>query len=124
MDNTLLIILTTGKEDRGGKATLAYSMGVSALALGLPTKVFLTLNGTAWAYTGESEEVKIDGFDPLSELINEYLELGGEILACQPCQEFFCRALIRADAEVIKGVKTVGLTSVVEEALVSTTATF
>jgi predicted peroxiredoxin len=41
-----MIVLTTGKQDRGTRATLAFCWGCTALALGQRVSMFLTMEGT------------------------------------------------------------------------------
>ena len=51
-----LIILTTGKQDRGTRATLAFSWGRAALAMGQEVTMYLTMDGTVWAMRGSVRE--------------------------------------------------------------------
>jgi predicted peroxiredoxin len=57
MANKMLIILTTGPEDRGNRATLAFSMGVASLISGVETTIYMTMGGTFWARTKAGEKV-------------------------------------------------------------------
>ena len=45
MANKMLLIVTTGPEDRGNRATLAFSMGVAALISGVEAHIYLTMGG-------------------------------------------------------------------------------
>ena len=90
MANRLLIILTTGAEDRGNRATLAFAMGVASLISGVETTIFMTMGGAFWSRDASCEQVRIDGFDPLSVYVEQYREAGGRVLVCSPCNEFFC----------------------------------
>ena len=54
----LLITITTGKQDRGSKATLAFSWGCAALAMGQSVCIYLSMDGTVWAAKGA---MKTDG---------------------------------------------------------------
>lgn len=111
----MLIILTTGPEDRGNRATLAFSMGVAALISGIETAIYLTMGGTFWSRQSAKSKVHIDGFDPLSEYIDQYTEAGGRILVCSPCDDFYCA--IGDQAPRIEGAELSGLTHVVDLAL-------
>ena len=86
----LLITLTTGKQDRGTRATLALSWGCTSLAMGQKVSIFFTMDGTVWASKGATKGVKVDGFEPLKEYLEQFIELGGEILVCAPCSEYYC----------------------------------
>ena len=78
----LLVVLTTGNDDGGERATLAFSSACSAAVLGKKTTVFLVGDGTYWGYENHGKDVQQPGFPPLEALINEFIELGGEILVC------------------------------------------
>jgi len=61
-----IVVLTTGKGDRGTRATLAFSWACISLALGRPTSVYLTMEGTIWALKNATHGVRVDGFEPLA----------------------------------------------------------
>jgi predicted peroxiredoxin len=85
-----MIVLTTGKQDRGTRATLAFSWGCAALAMGQTVAVYLTMDGTVWASKGAADNVSVAGFETLDCYIEQFLALGGEILVCAPCSEYYC----------------------------------
>ena len=109
-----LIILTTGKQDRGTRATLAFSWGCAALAMGQDVTMFLTMEGTVWAVRGAVREVEVGGFEPLEDYLEQFLALGGELLVCAPCSEYYC-ALDRDSipTQVIQGAQLAGLATIV-----------
>jgi len=72
-------------EDQGKRATLAFSAACTALALDLDTQVYLIGDGSYWAYEGAGADVHQKGFPPLLELIDTFLELGGEVNICAAC---------------------------------------
>ena len=86
----MLIALTTGKTDRGTRATLAFSWGCAALAMGMKVTIFMTMEGTIWAARGAAAGVEVAGFEPLDSYYEQFLALGGEILVCAPCTEYYC----------------------------------
>ena len=86
----IMITLTTGKQDRGTRATLALSWGCAALAMGQNVSLFLTMDGTVWASKGSAKEVIVAGFEPLEDYFDQFAELGGELLVCAPCTEYYC----------------------------------
>ena len=112
-----LIVLTTGKQDRGARATLAFSWACSALALGKKTALFLTMDGTVWALDGAASGVQVQGFEPLDNYIETFRSLGGQILVCAPCSEYYC-SLPRRGARVplTEGAELAGLATVVAAA--------
>ena len=121
MQDRLMIILTTGPEDRGNRATLAFAMGVSSLVSGVDTTVFMTMGGTFWSRQSACSKVHIDGFDPLSSHIEQFADLGGKVLVCSPCHEFYCS--VAKDAQLLPGAELAGLTHVVDQVLSASVVT-
>ena len=113
--NKMLVILTTGPEDRGNRATLAFSMGLASLISGVDTTIYLTMSGTFWSRQGAGSTVHIEGFEPLGVYMKQYIEAGGRILVCSPCDAFYCS--IANDKPLIKGAELSGLTTIVDIAL-------
>lgn len=85
-----MIVLTTGKQDRGTRATLAFSWGCAALAMGQRVAIYLTMDGTIWSGKGSCRGVAVNGFEPLEGYVEQFLDLGGEMLVCAPCYEYYC----------------------------------
>lgn len=85
---TLTILLMSGREDGGKRATLAFVAAVSAAAMERPVQVFLAGDGVCWGDPDQALQVEMKGFPPLAELIREYLDLGGELLACSTCERY------------------------------------
>jgi uncharacterized protein len=113
--NKLLLILTTGAEDRGSRATLAFAMGVASLVSGVDTHLFLTMSGAFWSREASLRKIRIEGFEPLAVYVEHYREAGGRILVCSPCNEFYCS--ISKESALIQGAELTGLTAVVDLAL-------
>lgn len=112
-DINMMITLTTGKQDRGTRATLALSWGCAALAMGQKVSLFLTMDGTVWASKGSGKDVSVAGFEPLEEYFEQFTELGGELLVCAPCTEYYCSVdkdkldgVLRSEAE-LTGLATI-----------------
>ena len=81
-----MVMLTSGSNDGGKRATLAFAAACAALSLDLDTHVFLIGDGSHWAYEGNSDPVNEPGFPRLSELMDEFTDLGGEIYICATCE--------------------------------------
>ena len=116
MSNNLdsMIVLTTGKQDRWTRATLAFSWGCAALAMGKKVSIYMTMDGTIWATRGAMEGVEVGGFEPLSDYLEQFFALGGAILVCAPCSEYYCafdRSQIRST--MIEETEQVGLATIV-----------
>lgn len=115
MSKKMLIILTTGTEDRGNRATLAFSMGVTSLISGVETFLYLTMGGTIWSRQEAINSVVVSGFEPLQVYAEQFMEAGGRILVCSPCNEFYCAA--SDTSTMLAGAEISGLTHVVDLAL-------
>ena len=121
MANKMLLIVTTGPEDRGNRATLAFSMGVAALISGVEADIYLTMGGAFWSRRESITSVQIDGFEPLEVYVDQFVEAGGRILVCSPCHDFYCS--IAGKPGVMEGAQLVGLTHVVDLALEASVVT-
>lgn len=122
----LLLVLTEGKADNGRKATITFSMGLSALAMGLEVTVFLTSDGAIWGYDKSGYGISVPGFLPLEELIAQYSESGGNLLLCSTCH-MTCGAgdpRLAPNVEKLPKVEVAGMASVIEFAIGGTTMTF
>lgn len=115
MTSKLLVILTTGAEDRGARATLAFAMGVTACISGVEVTLFLTMSGAVWSRERSLSRVHVDGFEPLAAYVDQYREAGGKVLVCSPCSAFHCA--MAPDAPLLPGAELVGLGTVVDLAL-------
>jgi len=85
IDTNVVIMLTAGKADNGKKATLAFSCALASLMMGNTTAMFLTGDATVWGYRGSAEGISVQGFPPLSELIDQFLDASGRLILCSVC---------------------------------------
>jgi len=109
-----LVVLTNGKQDRGTRATLAFAWACTSLAMGKTTALYLTMDGTLWSMKNSADGVRVEGFEPLTEYIDQFLLLGGELLVCAPCSEYYCSFdRSKIGVSLIDGCKVVGLSTVV-----------
>lgn len=113
--NKLLIIVTTGPEDRGNRATLAFAMGVSALIQGIDVTIYLTMGGTFWSRQNAADRIHIEGFEPLADFLSQFMENGGNLMVCSPCDAFYCS--IAKGAPLVDGAERCGLGHIVDLAL-------
>jgi predicted peroxiredoxin len=79
------VILASGAEDGGKRATLAFSAALTAASMEQNTLVFLVGDGAHWAYEGRAGGVHVSGFPALAELIESFSETGGQIVLCSAC---------------------------------------
>lgn len=104
----MLVILKTGKQDRGMSATLALGWACTALAMNKSVTLYLTMDGTIWAIQGAAKNIQVDGFEPLSEYMENFIALGGKIIVCAPCTEYYCALPQEGDKEQLIPVAVVG----------------
>lgn len=82
--NRTLINLATGLED-SERVTVAFLVAGAALEQGREVAMFLTKEAVRLATPGYGEAVACEGCPPLSRLIEQFAERGGELLACPIC---------------------------------------
>jgi len=85
--NDCVVILTSGQEDAGKRATLAFSLACTAQSMDRASYVFMIGDGVHWAYEGHGDGVQVAGFPALNELIETFVELGGVIFVCSTCDK-------------------------------------
>ncbi len=84
MAGKFCVSLTRSLDDPD-RATVAYVIANAAVASGQETMVFLSIDGVRLAVAGTAEAVHEEGFQPLKDLMNSFVEAGGSILVCSPC---------------------------------------
>lgn len=115
-ENNVVVVLTTGKQDRGTRATLAFAWACTALAMGKSVSLYLTMDGTIWAMKGTMKGLKVEGFEPLPQYLEQFLLLGGELMVCAPCSEYYCSFdRDKISSTLIPEAKLVGLTTIVSK---------
>ena len=83
----LVVLLSGGPKDGGKRATLAFTAACTSIAMGRATLIFLAGEGSCWAYEGTTQSVAVKGFPPLSDLVADFQELGGELYICSSCDQ-------------------------------------
>lgn len=120
------VILASGPEDGGKRATLALAAACTAQAMDLNTIVFLVGDGVHWGYDGAAERVHAPGFPALAELMESFVESGGEVLLCSACDSV-CALPIGPEGRPLKrrrGVRLQGLAAVLSHTLRGSSVTF
>ena len=84
MAEKVLVNLTTGMED-GEKVTVAFLVAGAALGKGKQVAMFLTKDAVRLAVPGTAEGTFCDGCPPLERIFGQFIEGGGELLACPFC---------------------------------------
>lgn len=122
----VVVILTVGKSDNGKNATLAFSCGLSALAMGYSASVFLTSDGAVWGYRGSAAGITVQAFPPLTDLIQQFQEDGGRIILCSVCHRT-CSIGSPEDmptSEKLPGTEVGGFATIIELAVDGASITF
>ena len=101
----VVINLATGLED-AERVTVAFLVGTAALDAGKQVTMFLTKEAIRVALPGGAEAVACEGCPPLSRLLQQFADGGGELLVCPIC--FNARKL--ADAELVGNARLAGAT--------------
>jgi sulfur relay (sulfurtransferase) complex TusBCD TusD component (DsrE family) len=125
---SLTVLLTCGLEDGGRKAAIAFGVALSALVEGTPTRVFLPLESVVIATPRGVAGIHPRGFsDPLSNYVEHFLDLGGELEVCASCYEEYCRhlpALEEGKSPLREGTQIKGLSSIATRVLYERVLTF
>lgn len=99
----------TCSTDNTDKATVAFVVANAAAASDKETMVFLSTEGVRLAAAGVADSIAEEGFAPLKQLMDSFIEAGGKILVCSPC--FKKRGLpedkLIAGATIVGGAKLV-----------------
>lgn len=109
MATTILTHCTRGREDPE-RATLPFIVANVAASADQPAIVLLTIDGVWVATKGYADTIQKEGFPPLREIIQSFIENEGEIWACGACTK--PRGI--TDADMIPGARIVTAAMVVE----------
>jgi tRNA 2-thiouridine synthesizing protein D len=83
------VITLSFNKDSEGRVTLAFTLGVAAVDKGLKTTLVLLVDGVHVALNGYADDIDIgEPFLPVKDLMEVYLEHGGEIAVCGACWRF------------------------------------
>ncbi len=121
-----VVMLATGDSDGGKRATLAFATACVAMSMELDTQVFLIGDGSHWAYEGCCEPVAHTGFPALKDLVESFMEMGGQIYICSACDQA-CTIEMAADGRFKRrrvGIQPRGLAAVLDHTVGGTTVTF
>jgi predicted peroxiredoxin len=83
-DDKVVINLATGLED-AERVTVAFLVGGAALEKGKKVAMFLTKEAVRLGLPAYAEAVACEGCPPLSRLVQQYADGGGELLVCPIC---------------------------------------
>src|SRR4051794_37600137 len=83
-DGKVVINLATGHED-ADKGTGAFLVSTGGLAAGKQVVTFLTKEAVRLGLPGYGEAIESAGAPPVSRLLEQYAEGGGELFVCPVC---------------------------------------
>lgn len=106
-----LVIVSTHSEDDPERAIIPFVLGLTALSSGMESVIVLQVMGVYMAKKGFAQNVHEQAFPPVNELMDTYLESGGNILVCNPCMKK--RGLEASD--LIEGAVVVNAPTIVKE---------
>lgn len=109
MLNNFGINLTRSIDD-ADRSTVALVVANAAVASGKNTMIFLSSEGVRLAVKGVAETIHEEGFQPMADLVKNYLAAGGVLWVCSPC--FKKRGFTESD--LIEGATIVGGAKLVE----------
>jgi uncharacterized protein len=104
------LVSMTNAMNNPDKATVGFVVANAAVASGQETVVFLNVEGAYLAAIGYAEEIHEEGFAPLKQLMDQFVEAGGTLWVCSPC--FKKRNL--EEENLIEGATIVGGAKLVE----------
>ena len=81
MADKVVINLASGLDD-SERVTVAFLVGGAALEQDKQVAMFLTKEAIRLALPGYAEAVACDGCPPLSKLLEQFADGGGELLVC------------------------------------------
>ena len=84
MADKVVINLATGLEDQE-RVIVAFLVGSAAVEQGKQVVTFLTKEAVRLAVRGVAVGVACEGCPPLERVFGQYLEGGGELMACPFC---------------------------------------
>lgn len=79
------VVSITHAEDDADKATVGFVVANAAVASGMETVVFLSTEGVRLSQKDVAARIHEEGFAPLQDLIQGFVEAGGQIWVCSPC---------------------------------------
>jgi predicted peroxiredoxin len=102
-------IVCNGTENKNLFPT--FILGSAAIALGHEVVLFFTPSGAPALKKGFLEQVKGKGLPDMMEMVNDFLDLGGRIVAC----ELFVGVHDMSEDELREGVEVVGGTGFISD---------
>lgn len=80
-----LVVSITCAKDNPDKATVGMVVANAGVASGQETIVFFSTEGARLGTQGYADDIREEGFKPMKELIDAFVENGGTFWVCTPC---------------------------------------
>ena len=107
--NPIMIHNSHGKDDVE-RASLAFVIGNVARSANQDTTILLTVEGVWVATQNYADGLQAHGFAPLGELVQQFVEAGGQVWVCGACAK--PRNITPND--LIEGTEIIGAATAVE----------
>jgi len=78
----LVFVTRNGNDDR---STIAFTLASAALSTGMDVGVFLASDGVDLVREKSWEATRVDPFQPLASLVDDFIARGGKIWSCGSC---------------------------------------
>ncbi len=82
----IMVNCTHGREDPE-QATLAFVVGNVAASADQEAVMLLTIEGVWLATQGYADDIHKEGFQPIKDVINNFVSSGGQIWVCGACSK-------------------------------------
>lgn len=105
-----LVVSITFAADNPDKATIGMVVANAGVASGQETIAFFSSEGVLLGRKGYADSIHEDGFAPLKDLFDSFIENGGILWFCAPC----CKKRGIAEEDLLPGSKIVGGAKLVE----------
>jgi uncharacterized protein len=110
-----IMYFCTHASDNPEKAAMPFVMANAALAMDIKAMVVLQGDGVYLAKKGYVDNMMTPGgFPPLTKLVQDFMELGGELKVCVPCIK---ERNINESTDLIEGAETTAAGALTVEAI-------
>jgi len=105
-----LVVSITNAKNKPDSATVGFVVANAGIAAGQEVYIWLSLDGVYLSQKGYADDIAVEGFKPLAELIQTFVGNGGQVIVCPPC--FKARNL--ADDQLVENAVLAGGARLVE----------
>lgn len=112
MDKQKMVIIVTRAAEEPERTTVPFVMANAAMAEDMAVTLVLQFEGVWLAVKDYAKNINVQGFPPLEDLLKDFFELGGVMMACTPCLK--TRSI--TDDKLITGTRLAAAGTVVAEA--------